>query len=90
VNKEDEAGTELELSFEDAYSELERVVEVLEQGNLTLDESIALFEQGMRLAKLCGDRLDSAELRIRALRTGMGGPDEVDRDVLNLWNERKG
>jgi exodeoxyribonuclease VII small subunit len=56
-----------EASFEQLFDELEKTVEQLEAGNLTLDESLALYERGMELAKQCGDRLDRAELRIREL-----------------------
>ena len=53
-----------EPSFEEAYRQLEDIVQKLEVGGLPLDESIALFEEGMRLAKTCGRQLDAAELRI--------------------------
>jgi len=56
-----------EASFEQLFHELEKTVEQLEAGNLTLDESLALYERGMELAKQCGERLDRAELRIREL-----------------------
>jgi exodeoxyribonuclease VII small subunit len=60
--------TEIEnLSFEEAFKELEDTVHRLEGGGLTLDESIALFEQGMRLAKHCGQKLDDAELKVSQL-----------------------
>jgi exodeoxyribonuclease VII small subunit len=54
-------------SFEQLFEELEATVQKLEAGNLTLDESLALYEQGMQLAKRCGEQLDRAELRIREL-----------------------
>lgn len=54
-------------SFETLYSELESVVAKLEAGDLTLDESLALFQRGMDLAKQCGVMLDSAELRVKEL-----------------------
>ena len=55
------------LSFEEAFKELEGTVHRLEGGGLTLDESIALFERGMKLAKHCGRKLDDAELRVSQL-----------------------
>ncbi len=55
------------LSFEEAFKELEDTVHRLEGGGLTLDESIALFERGMRLAKHCGQKLDEAELKVSQL-----------------------
>jgi exodeoxyribonuclease VII small subunit len=58
-----------ELSFEAAFSELERAVQKLELGELTLEESVALFEQGQELAARCEEQLDSAELKIERLLT---------------------
>jgi exodeoxyribonuclease VII small subunit len=54
-------------SFEQLFEELEATVQKLEAGNLTLDESLALYEQGMQLARRCGEQLDRAELRIQEL-----------------------
>jgi len=54
--------------FEDLYRKLEETVEKLEKGGLPLEESIALYEQGMELAKRCQTILDSAEQRITKLR----------------------
>ncbi len=56
-----------DFSFEDVYGQLETAVQRLEDGGLSLDQSIDLFEQGMRLAKQCRDLLDGAELRISTL-----------------------
>ena len=55
------------LTFEQAFAQLEEIVTRLESGDLTLDESVALYEQGQKLARLCGEMLDSAELRIKQL-----------------------
>ena len=55
------------LSFEDSYDRLEEVIKRLEDGNLTLEESVALYEEGVRLAKHCGDKLDDAEVRVTEL-----------------------
>ncbi|MBI4789068.1 MAG: exodeoxyribonuclease VII small subunit [Chloroflexi bacterium] len=54
-------------SFESLFSELESVVAKLEAGDLSLDESLALFQRGMELAKKCGEMLEKAELRIKQL-----------------------
>jgi exodeoxyribonuclease VII small subunit len=60
--------TDLEkLTFEEAYSELEKTVQKLEAGNLSLAESLTLYERGMALAKQCGLTLDQAELSIQRL-----------------------
>jgi exodeoxyribonuclease VII small subunit len=55
-------------SFEELYRKLEEAVEQLEKGGLPLEQSIALYEQGMELAKRCQAILDQAELRITKLR----------------------
>jgi exodeoxyribonuclease VII small subunit len=55
------------LSFEEAFAELEEVVQQLEEGDLTLDQSMALFERGMTLATQCNAQLDAAELRVQQL-----------------------
>ncbi len=56
-----------EAKFEDALAKLEEIVRKMEQGELTLDESLASFEEGIRLARLCARRLDEAERRIDIL-----------------------
>ena len=54
-------------SFEQLFSELESVVAKLETGDLSLDESLALFQRGMELSKKCAELLEKAELRIKEL-----------------------
>jgi exodeoxyribonuclease VII small subunit len=56
-----------ELSFEEAFAELEATVTQLERGDLPLEDSIALFERGQALAAHCGLKLDAAELKVRQL-----------------------
>jgi exodeoxyribonuclease VII small subunit len=66
-------------SFEELYRQLEETVGKLEKGGLPLEESIALYEEGMNLAKRCQEILDKAELRITKLRdsfTRTGLPDQ--------------
>ncbi len=54
-------------SFEDQITELESVVERLERGELSLEDSVQLFEQGMRLTTACRKELDAAEGRLQIL-----------------------
>lgn len=54
-------------SFEEQLTALEGVVERLERGELTLEESVRLFEEGVRLSKACKQELDTAEGRIEVL-----------------------
>jgi len=56
-----------ELTFEQAFAELEESVRALERGDLPLEESLALFERGQQLAAYCGKMLDSAELKIEQI-----------------------
>ncbi len=56
-----------EAKFEEALAKLEEIVRKMEQGELTLDESLASFEEGIRLARLCARKLDEAERRIEIL-----------------------
>jgi len=59
-----------ELTFEEAFAELEETVRKLEAGGLTLEESIALYERGQALAAYCNRRLDEAELKVQQLTPG--------------------
>ena len=56
-----------DLTFEQAFGELEMTVQRLEAGDLTLEEAIALYERGMRLAQRCSNALDAAELQTQTL-----------------------
>lgn len=56
-----------DLNLEDALNDLERIVADLENGRLSLEESLALFEKGMKLVRLCGSKLEKAEQRIESL-----------------------
>ncbi len=56
-----------ELAFEVAFAQLEDIVGKLEEGDLPLDDALALFEQGQKLAAYCGAKLDEAELLVQKL-----------------------
>jgi len=62
-----------ELSFEEAFRKLEAIVENLERGESTLDESMEAFEEGMKLVKLCSKKLNEAETRLEQLVKGEDG-----------------
>jgi exodeoxyribonuclease VII small subunit len=57
-----------ELSYDQARAELATVVEKLEAGGSTLEESLALWERGEQLATMCQQRLDSARAKLDAVR----------------------
>ena len=56
-------------SFEDAVKRLGEIVELLENGSLPLEQSLRLFEEGVRLARMSQARLDAAEKRVEELLT---------------------
>ncbi len=67
-----------ELSYEKAFAELEEIVRKLERGDLSLDDSLALFERGQALAARCGSLLDTAELKVKQLVPAGEGYGEED------------
>ena len=58
---------EKDVTFEQSLEELEILVEKLEHGQLTLDESLGTFENGMKLARVCTQKLTRAERKIELL-----------------------
>ena len=67
-----------DASFEQVLDRLTNVVERLEGGDLALEESLAVFEHGVRLSRLGSRRLDEAEERIELLLTGAGEAPETE------------
>jgi exodeoxyribonuclease VII small subunit len=68
------------MPYEQAAMELESVVNLLESGELTLEDSIKMFEKGVSLVRLCNKRLDDIEKRITLLIEGKDGV--VEKDFL--------
>ncbi len=69
-------------NFEEQLTALEAVVERLERGELPLDESVRLFEEGVKLSNACKKELEAAEGRIQVLvEQGSGGMRVVGLDV---------
>ncbi|MDW7732537.1 MAG: exodeoxyribonuclease VII small subunit [Methanolobus sp.] len=56
-----------DMSFEESLDQLESLVDRLERGQLLLDESLELFERGMKLARICNRKLSKAERKIEVL-----------------------
>ena len=67
-----------ELSFEDATQRLEEIVKNMENGKIPLAQSLALFEEGVSLVKLCNDMLDTAEQKVSILLKSEDGFNETD------------
>ena len=66
-------------TFEQSIKELEEIVRRLENGDASLDESLTLFESGVKLAKSCQKMLDEAELKVMELTANPnGGVDEKE------------
>ncbi len=59
--------TKSELNFETALAELEQLVETMEKGDLTLEESLKQFERGVSLTRTCQKALAEAEQKVRIL-----------------------
>jgi exodeoxyribonuclease VII small subunit len=75
-------------SFEEQLTALETVVERLERGELSLDESVRLFEEGVKLSNACKKELEAAEGRIQVLvEKGNGGMSVVDLEVEDSVDE---
>ena len=90
MKKQREARTQ---NFESSLAALEKVVRELERGDLPLEESLTLFEQGVLLSRECQERLNEAERRIEILlRDNQGRPvlSAFDEQVEDLrFNERE-
>jgi len=80
ISSNEASGTTIEaLSFEGALKELEAIVSRLEQGEVDLEDSIALYERGQALKYHCEKKLKSAEGRLEKIVLGSGGPEIGER-----------
>ncbi|WP_462412149.1 exodeoxyribonuclease VII small subunit [Neobacillus sp. Marseille-QA0830] len=68
------------LSFEEAMTKLERIVEKLEEGDVPLEEAISFYKQGMELSKLCHDKLKSVEEQLTQIITEDGRTESFSVD----------
>jgi exodeoxyribonuclease VII small subunit len=62
-----------EKKFERALARLEEIVQKLEQGDLPLEQSLKLFEEGIRLSRICNTRLEEAERKVEVLLKDKAG-----------------
>ncbi|MBR6563023.1 MAG: exodeoxyribonuclease VII small subunit [Clostridia bacterium] len=69
-----------EMTFEQALARLEQIVRSLESGNVPLEDLIKLFDEGTALVKLCTERLDKAEEKVRLLQMKDGVLTEEEFD----------
>ena len=68
-----EKNVNTEMTFESAMVRLEQIVNQLESGKATLDDSLCLYEEGIALVRLCSDRLDKAEQKIKIVKKDTNG-----------------
>ena len=69
------------VTFEESMTRLDEIVKALEAGDVPLEESMKLFEEGTKLAASCSALLDTAELKVSKLMAGPdGNPEEVVSD----------
>jgi exodeoxyribonuclease VII small subunit len=59
--------------FEDALNKLEKIVSKLEEGDIPLEESLKLFEEGIRLSRFCNQKLDEADKKVEILLKDKNG-----------------
>jgi exodeoxyribonuclease VII small subunit len=66
-----------EIKFEEALKKLEKIVEDLEQGDLSLDEALKKYQEGIDLSRVCSQRLESAKKKIEVLTKNKKGEFEL-------------
>ena len=67
------SGPSVTMKFEEAFENLEAIVEKLERGELMLDDALKEFEEGVALIKICTNRLNEAEARLQKLMESEDG-----------------
>ncbi|MDH4128780.1 MAG: exodeoxyribonuclease VII small subunit [Spirochaetota bacterium] len=77
------------MDFEKAMDRLEEIVNLLESGELKLEESLKLFEEGMILGKDCQDKLSKAERKVYILKNGVDPLKEENTKKKKVDNEIK-
>lgn len=75
--------TKKEKSFEEELEELNKIAEELEKGELSLEDSVKKFEEGMKISKKCNETLDKAEKKITELVNNNGVMEEVEYKRLD-------
>lgn len=80
ADRVDDAGAGLPQDFETALSQLESLVAKMESGTLPLDESLAVYEKGVELARICQRRLDHAEQQVKVLQGNLLRPLDAASD----------
>ena len=71
-----------EISFEEAMSKLDTIVKKMESGTSTLDDAINDYTEGMKLAKICGDKLNNATEKVNKILTENGEIKDFNTDTI--------
>ena len=71
-----------ELTFEEAVSKIDEIVKMLEEGDVQLDKSLSLFEEGVKLIETCGAMLTNAEQKVVHLQKVLGSADDEPKEFL--------
>ena len=74
-----------DVNFETALKELESIVEKLEKGNLTLDDALKFYEEGIKLSRICTTKLNEAETIVTKLTKELNG--QIKELPFNFTNE---
>ncbi|NOX97064.1 MAG: exodeoxyribonuclease VII small subunit [Nitrospirae bacterium] len=79
-----------EMKFEEALKKLEKIVSDLERGELSLDNSLKKYEEGVRLAKICTKKLEEAEKKVEILvKSEDGKKEKKPFEVLGMEENGK-
>ena len=73
-----------EIKFEKAMTRLESIVEELERGDLNIEKSLQIFEEGIKMSRVCSNKLNEAEAKIEKLTKGKKG--EIVTELFPLDN----
>jgi len=74
-----------DITFEEALGQLEQIVRALEDGSAPLDKSLEIYENGVRLVKLCNSKLDDAEQKVKILSATDNSVEEKDFDSKDVY-----
>ena len=74
-----------EIKFEKAIQRLEKIVDDLEKGEMDIDKSLEIFEEGIKMSRVCSKKLNEAEAKIEKLTKGQKG--ELVKELFPLVEE---
>lgn len=75
------------MKFEEALAKLEKIVQELESGNITLEDSLKKYEEGIKLVKFCAETLERMRKKIEILRKKSNG--SVVREPFDVTTKRE-